>query len=47
MAENSAPVKSNQNVDLSFSHISLKIQMPLNMKVVSFDKIHNFCIERI
>jgi hypothetical protein len=30
-----------------FTHFHSKPAMPLNMKVVSLDKTHNFCIGRI
>jgi hypothetical protein len=30
-----------------FTYLRFKSQMPFNMKVVSLDKIHNFCIGKI
>jgi hypothetical protein len=30
-----------------FTYLCFKSQMPLNMKVVSHEKLHNFCMGRI
>jgi hypothetical protein len=43
-----APVKSNYwHWPRFFTHFHLEFEMPLNMKVVSHEKLHNFCIGRI